>query len=103
MACETAVRHSSWPSPLAAASAKLIASRAAPVVAWIAHGLHGALGISGEHDINLLIRRIHASRLAGGAENPWSGQIGRELLAGPSSKLALVRQELDRKTTRLNT
>src|SRR3546814_15625879 len=63
MACETAVRHSSWPSPLAAASAKLIASRAAPVVAGIAHGLHGAIGISGEHDLNLLIRRIHASRL----------------------------------------
>lgn len=94
MACETAVRHSSWPSPLAAASAKLIASRAAPVVAGIAHGLHGAIGISGEHDLNLLTRRIHASRLAGGAENYWAGLIGREILADPRSTLDLVREEM---------
>lgn len=94
MACETAVRHGSWPSPLAAASAKLIASRAAPVVARIAHGLHGAIGISGEHDLNLFTRRIHALRLAGGAENYWAGLIGREILADPRSTLDLVREEM---------
>src|SRR3546814_10411849 len=61
MACETAVRHSSWPSPLAAASAKLIASRAAPVVAGIAHGLHGAIR-SEEHtsEIQSLMRISYA-------------------------------------------
>jgi len=94
MACETAVRHGSWPSPLAAASAKLIASRAAPVVTRIAHGLHGAIGISGEHDLNLFTRLIHALRLAGGAENYWAGLIGREILADPRSTLDLVREEM---------
>ena len=94
MACETAVRHGGWPSPLAAASAKLIASHAAPVVTGIAHGLHGAIGISGEHDLNLLTRRIHALRLAGGAENYWAGLIGRAILADPRSTLDLVREEM---------
>lgn len=94
MACETAFRHGGWPSPLAAASAKLIASRAAPIVAGVAHGLHGAIGISAEHDLNLFTRRIHALRLAGGAENYWAGLIGRELLADPRTMLDLVREEM---------
>src|SRR3546814_4630594 len=49
MACETAVRHCSWPSPLAAASAKLIASRAAPVVAGIAHGDRKSTRLNSTH------------------------------------------------------
>ncbi len=94
MACETAVRHGGWPSPLTAASAKLIAARAATVVTRIAHGLHGAIGISGEHDLNLFTRRIHAWRLAGGAENYWAGRIGREILADVRPTLDLVREEM---------
>lgn len=94
MACETAVRHGSWPSPLTAASAKLIASHAAPVVSRIAHGLHGAIGISGEHDLHILTRLIHALRLAGGAENYWASRIGRAILADPRSTLEFVREEM---------
>src|SRR3546814_18854106 len=52
MACEPAVRHGSWTSTLAAASANLIDSRAAPVVAGTAHGLPGAIGISRQHTPN---------------------------------------------------
>jgi alkylation response protein AidB-like acyl-CoA dehydrogenase len=75
------------PSVAAAATAKSVASSAAVEVAAIAHAVHGAIGISEEHDLQLYTRSLHEWRLAGGSEGYWSRQLGEIRLAGgnPSS------------------
>lgn len=64
------------PRPADAAIAKHGASVAAVQVAAIAHAVHGAIGISEEHDLQLLTRRLHGWRLADGSEGYWAGVLG---------------------------
>lgn len=61
----------------AAAVAKRIASAAAVVIADTAHAIHGAIGISEEHDLQLFTRRVRASRIAAGGESYWAEKLGR--------------------------
>lgn len=68
------------PAPLAAAVAKARASEAAALVAGIAHAVHGAIGITGEFDLQLFTRRLHAWRLAHGSEAHWHRVVGQALL-----------------------
>lgn len=73
------------PLPLrleAVATAKAVASAAAPRVAAIAHAVHGAIGISEECDIQLLTRRLHHWRLSEGSEAYWEERLGAARLAG---------------------
>src|SRR3546814_10685119 len=46
-----------------AATAKIVASAAAPTIAATAHAVHGAIGISAEHDLHLFTRRLHGWRM----------------------------------------
>ncbi len=77
-----------------AATAKQVASAAAADIAAIAHGVHGAIGISAEYDLQLLTRRLHASRLAAGGESFWAAQLGRMQLAHEGSTLDFIRQAM---------
>jgi acyl-CoA dehydrogenase len=64
----------------AAAIAKVrvgLASRAAA----IAHQVHGAIGVTEEHPLHLLTRRIWAWRDDFGSELEWSRRLGRTIAA----------------------
>ncbi|WP_432768490.1 MAG: acyl-CoA dehydrogenase [Sphingopyxis sp.] len=82
------------PSPAAAATAKSVASRAAARVAATAHAVHGAIGISEEHDLQLFTRRLHEWRLADGSESYWNRLLGAERLADAGRSVDFVRARL---------
>jgi acyl-CoA dehydrogenase len=65
------------PPVAAAAVAKGVASTAAPVVAAIAHAVHGAIGITAEFPLHRLTARLHALRMAHGSESYWNRELGR--------------------------
>jgi len=94
IACETAAHHDQWPGLTDAACAKVATSRTATVVTRTAHALHGAIGISGEYDLNLYTRRIHAWRLAGGTQSYWAGELGKNIISDPRPTLALMLDEM---------
>jgi acyl-CoA dehydrogenase len=79
------------PRLLPAAMAKARTSEAAIGVANTAHGLHGAIGITEEYDLQLFTRRLHEWRMAHGSESYWNTLVGRELLAGDTSLVEFVR------------
>lgn len=72
-----------WPAALA----KARASAAAAFVSAGAHALHGALGVTEDHDLQLYTRRLHAWRMAHGSEVWWHRRIGEAVL---QSKLSLT-------------
>ncbi|MGH3710119.1 MAG: acyl-CoA dehydrogenase family protein [Pseudonocardiaceae bacterium] len=76
------------PDPLAAGVAKECASSAALIVAQTAHAVHGAIGISREHDLQLYTRRLAEWRAAEGAESYWATQVGREFFASNTGRTA---------------
>jgi acyl-CoA dehydrogenase len=73
------------PQLAAAAVAKQIASSAAVQVANIAHGVHGAIGVSEEHDLQLFTRRLHEWRLTDGSEAYWAERLGTLRLDSPAA------------------
>lgn len=82
------------PSLAAAATAKSVASQAAARVAATAHAVHGAIGISEEHDLQLFTRRLHEWRLADGSESYWNRLLGAERLADAAGSVDFVRERL---------
>lgn len=82
------------PSLVAAATAKSVASRAAARVAATAHAVHGAIGISEEHDLQLFTRRLHEWRLADGSETYWNRLLGAARLGNAGLSVDFVRDRL---------
>ncbi|CAG2148075.1 hypothetical protein LMG31506_03738 [Cupriavidus yeoncheonensis] len=80
------------PQRLTAALAKARSSEAAQLVAASAHGLHGAIGVTEEYDLQLLTRRLHDWRTAHGSEACWSVQVGEALLASEAGTVEFVRK-----------
>lgn len=78
-------------SEQAAATAKHMASTAACEIAAIAHGVHGAIGISADYDLHLLTRRLHAWRLADGSESYWARRLGAMRFAALMSSADFMR------------
>ncbi|MBU1358334.1 MAG: acyl-CoA dehydrogenase [Gammaproteobacteria bacterium] len=72
-----------WPALAACAVAKARTSEAAPLVASIAHAVHGAIGVTEEYDLQLFTRRLHRWRLAHGSEAHWHRVLGRLWLDSP--------------------
>ena len=68
------------PSARSAATAKQVASAAAGKVAAIAHGVHGAMGITQGFDLQLYTRRIRTLRLHAGSESYWARVLGQARL-----------------------
>jgi acyl-CoA dehydrogenase len=79
------------PSLQGTAIAKSYASEAAARAAAIVHAVHGAIGITTEHDLNLYTRRLHAWRRAFGAESYWQEALGAQWLDDDTSALDFVR------------
>jgi acyl-CoA dehydrogenase len=75
----------------ATAAAKLTTARAATDVARLAHQLHGAMGMTREHNLQLWTRRLWAWRDEGGSEGDWAARLGGEVLEeGPDALWAFV-------------
>ncbi|MEX2194911.1 MAG: acyl-CoA dehydrogenase family protein [Thermoleophilaceae bacterium] len=68
------------PAPHAVAAAKVRASEAAGVAAGIAHQLHGAIGLTQEHDLHHLTRRLWSWRDEYGSEVHWGRLLGERLM-----------------------
>ncbi|RJG02420.1 acyl-CoA dehydrogenase [Noviherbaspirillum sedimenti] len=73
------------PELLAAAIAKSRTSEAVPLVASIAHAVHGAIGVTEEYDLQLYTRRLHEWRMSHGAESYWNRVVGRAVIASDTS------------------
>lgn len=71
------------PTIAACAVAKARTSEAAQLVASIAHGVHGAIGVTAEYDLHLSSRRLHEWRLAHGSETYWHRVLGRLCVDSP--------------------
>jgi alkylation response protein AidB-like acyl-CoA dehydrogenase len=68
------------------AAAKLTTARAATEVARLAHQLHGAIGMTREHSLQLFTRRLWSWRDEAGAEADWAARLGGGVLAeGPDA------------------
>jgi alkylation response protein AidB-like acyl-CoA dehydrogenase len=65
-----------------AAAARATAARSAGIVAEKAHQLHGAMGITREHSLHLVTRRLWAWRDEQGGQRHWELLVGDEVLAG---------------------
>jgi acyl-CoA dehydrogenase len=72
----------SQPNPDIAAIAKYVCSVHAVEIANGSHAIHGAIGISDAYDLQLFTRRLHAWRLADGAEQIWARRLGAQVLRG---------------------
>lgn len=79
------------PSLAAAATAKSVASAAAVRIGATAHAVHGAIGISAEHDLQLFTRRLHEWRLADGSESYWNRKLGALRLTAATGSMDFIR------------
>lgn len=79
---------------LMTAFAKEATSTVAAAIANTAHAIHGAIGISEEHDLQLLTRRLHEWRLADGGPSFWASHMGQARLAKPLTSVEFVRKSL---------
>lgn len=84
--------HGLTPSTELAAVTKSVASAAVPVMTAIAHAVHGAIGITAEFPLHRITARMHALRMAHGAESYWNARLGQARLAsGAGNSLDFVR------------
>ncbi len=84
------------PDRIAAAVAKARTSEAAAAIAATAHGLHGAIGITEEYDLQLLTRRLHQWRMFHGSETFWDRVVGVACLAhGQGTVVDFIRAVTD--------
>lgn len=91
---ELAASGEGAPDGLRAALAKSVASAAAPLIANIAHAVHGAIGISAEHDLQLYTRRLHAWRAELGSESLHNRALGKSLLGSDAQSVDWLRAEI---------
>ena len=63
------------------AAAKARASETAGIVAALAHQLHGAIGVTAEHRLQLFTRALWHKRDAAGSEYHWQARLGAAVLA----------------------
>ncbi len=66
-----------------AAIAKARTSEAAVEVTALAHSIHGAMGFTADHDLQLFTRRLHSWRLQAGSESYWHEVLGQSVLNAP--------------------
>jgi alkylation response protein AidB-like acyl-CoA dehydrogenase len=74
-------------SILSIAAAKIRAGAAAAKGARIAHQLHGAIGVTYEHQLHHFTARLWSWRDEFGSERDWSVFLGRELVRGGGAGL----------------
>ena len=92
MAAQIACNADSWqPDRMRAAIGKFNASEAVTPVTSIAHAVHGAIGVTGEYDLQLYTRRLHAWRLADGSERYWARELGQAACEADGLTVDLIR------------
>jgi alkylation response protein AidB-like acyl-CoA dehydrogenase len=75
----------------ATAAARVTTARAATTIARLAHQLHGAIGVTREHSLQLWTRRLWSWRDEGGSQADWAARLGRDLIArGPEEMWAFI-------------
>ncbi|MDA3629466.1 acyl-CoA dehydrogenase family protein [Saccharopolyspora sp. WRP15-2] len=72
---------------VATAAAKITAARTATSIARTAHQLHGAMGVTREHPLHHVTRKLWAWRDECGTERDWSARLGRTALASGEAEL----------------
>ncbi len=79
------------------ASAKVCASEAAGVAAAMGHTVHGAIGFTHEHALQLSTRRLWSWRSEFGNQTFWAQRLGQAVCAGGASAFwpTLTRGSLD--------
>jgi hypothetical protein len=83
------------PHALRGALAKARANEAAEKVVAIAHAVHGAIGMTAEHGLQLHTRRLQEWRGDFGSAAFWHAQLGAALLASPhATTLPFLLEEL---------
>jgi alkylation response protein AidB-like acyl-CoA dehydrogenase len=76
------------------ATTKALTSEYAPLVANCAHGVHGAIGISEEYDLQLYTRRLQAWSRADGGADFWGARIGELMIVSGDNPVDWVRGNL---------
>lgn len=98
MAVQLALRGNGlMPAPQTAMVAKARCSAAVPEITAVAHLVHGAIGITEEHDLQLFSRRLHDWRLQFGSESHWHRRLGSDVLARDEPVLSTLRRWSERK------
>ncbi|HEV8625708.1 MAG TPA: acyl-CoA dehydrogenase family protein [Acidimicrobiia bacterium] len=75
---------------LDAAAAKVVASEAAAQAAALAHQVHGAIGMTREHELHRFTRRLWSWRDEFGTEHRWAAELGRAVAATPGDAWAAL-------------
>lgn len=94
MAAMIGCQTRSWqPEAARVAIAKATTSAAAAQVAAVGHAVHGAMGFTEEHDLQLFTRLLHRDRWLAGAESRWQEVAGGWLLSSgqPARTLDVIR------------
>jgi len=89
-AAATKVAAEAAPDPrrrMVAVAVAVRAARAAGLGARLAHQLHGAIGMSAEHELHLLTRRLLVWRQLRGGEHAWARAAGRTVARQGSAGL----------------
>jgi acyl-CoA dehydrogenase len=73
-----------------AGAAKLRAGEAARQVSAIAHAVHGAMGISHEHELHFYTRRLRTWQMAHGGEAWWAARLGELVLSSADDMAGFV-------------
>lgn len=77
------------------AIAKSIVNESATICAGIAHAVHGAIGISEAHDLQLYTRRLARGRLSFGSDTYWHRVLGNDRLSAPdATSVDFIRRRL---------
>lgn len=72
---------------LAIAGAKAVCGRAVGIINRLAHQLHGAIGFTDEHRLQLTTRRLWSWRDEYGTESMWAASLGHRLVADGGAAL----------------
>ncbi len=92
MAMQLALRGDNLtPEPFPAMVAKARCSAAVPEVTAVAHLVHGAIGITEEHDLQLFSRRLYDWRIQFGSETYWHRRLGADALQRDDATLDMIR------------
>jgi acyl-CoA dehydrogenase len=94
LAVDAARRAGGEASLLETAVAKVVCARAAGSVARSVHQVHGAIGITKEHPLQFVTRRLWAWRDDFGTDTEWARELGHHALAAGSSLWAVVSDPL---------
>jgi alkylation response protein AidB-like acyl-CoA dehydrogenase len=93
MAAQLGCASAGWaPQPALAALAKARVGEAAERAVAIAHAVHGAIGMTAEHDLQLYTRRLQEWRSDFRTGPYWHAQLGRQLLAAGATLSFLLDQ-----------